>query len=196
MTAEIAWVRWWSPRVARSRPGLVFAGAWPADRATDRRPRPRATCRACPQLRYDAMHATTTQPGAAIAVLRHAPDLGPCLRIGGEHLRTVNGNTGTFGAGPGLVRAHRQSPAPGALARTRPGSTRPAARMAGRTGLGTRAPGVPTRQNHRHRIGASPQPPAAKLNTLWQSACWKAEQSLAPSAPIQTERHDARSAFA
>lgn len=42
----------------------------------------------------------------------------------------------------------------------------------------------------------APQPPAAKLNTLWQSACWKAEQSLTPSTPIQTERHDARSALA
>lgn len=53
----------------------------------------------------------------------------------------------------------------------------------------------------RDRISAlesvpAPQPPAAKLNTLWQSACWKAEQSLAALAPIQTERHDARSAFA
>ncbi len=53
----------------------------------------------------------------------------------------------------------------------------------------------------RDRISAlesvpAPQPPAAKLNTLWQSACWKAEQSLAAPAPIQTERHDARSAFA
>jgi hypothetical protein len=41
----------------------------------------------------------------------------------------------------------------------------------------------------------TPRPPAAKLNTLWQSACWKAEQSLAP-APTQTEIHDARSALA
>lgn len=144
------------PRVARSRPGLVFVSALPADRATDRRPRPSAACRACPQLRHDAVHAPPTQPGAAIAVLRHAPHLGPCLRIGGEHLRTVDGNTGTFGAGPGLVRAHRQSPAPGTLARTRPGSARPAARLAGRTGLGTGAPGVSTRQNHRHRIGTRP----------------------------------------
>lgn len=144
------------PRVARSRPGLVFVGALPADRATDRHPSPGAACRACPQLRYDAVHAPPTQPGVAIAVLRHAPDLGPCLRIGGEHLRTVNGNTGTFSAGPGLVRAHRQSPAPGTLARTRPGSTRPAARLAGRAGLGTGAPGVPTRQNHRHRVGTRP----------------------------------------
>lgn len=144
------------PRVARSRPGLVFVGALPADRATDRHPRPGAACRACPQLRDDAVHATPTQPDAAIAVLRHAPDLGPCLRIGGEYLRAVNGNTGTLGAGPGLVRAHRQSPAPRALARTRPGPTRAAARLVGRTGLGTGTPGVPTRQNHRHRISTRP----------------------------------------
>lgn len=144
------------PRVARSRPGLVSVGALPADHAANRRPRPGAPCRACAQLRYDAVYATTTQPGAAVAVLRFTPNLGPCLRIGGEHLLTVNGNTGTFGAGPGLVRAHRQSPASGTLARTRPGSARAAARLAGRTGLGTCTPGVPTQQNHCPRIGARP----------------------------------------
>ncbi|MEN2395534.1 type III secretion protein [Pseudomonas halotolerans] len=42
----------------------------------------------------------------------------------------------------------------------------------------------------------APQPPASKLNTLWLSACWKAEQSLTPPSPAQTEMHDARSAFA
>lgn len=41
-----------------------------------------------------------------------------------------------------------------------------------------------------------PQPPAAKLDTLWQSACWKAEQSLAAPSPTDPEIHDARSAFA
>ena len=41
----------------------------------------------------------------------------------------------------------------------------------------------------------TPRPPVAKLNTLWQSACWKAEQSLAP-ATTQTEMHDARPALA
>ncbi|MBI6617215.1 hypothetical protein YA0783_02785 [Pseudomonas corrugata] len=41
----------------------------------------------------------------------------------------------------------------------------------------------------------SPQAPGAKLNTLWQSACWKAEQSLAPST-TPTETHDARPALA
>src|SRR3546814_19229264 len=70
------------PGMARSRPGLVFIGALPADCAANRRPRPRAPCGACAQLRYDAVHATTTQPDAAIAVLRHAPDLASCLRIG------------------------------------------------------------------------------------------------------------------
>ncbi|EJK99150.1 MULTISPECIES: hypothetical protein [Pseudomonas] len=42
----------------------------------------------------------------------------------------------------------------------------------------------------------APQPPASKLNTLWLSACWKAEQSLAIRAPVETETHDVRSAFA
>lgn len=42
----------------------------------------------------------------------------------------------------------------------------------------------------------APQPPASKLNTLWQSACWKAEQSLAAPTPDETEMHDVRSAFA
>ncbi|WP_434560204.1 hypothetical protein J3P95_01715 [Pseudomonas sp. Z5-35] len=42
----------------------------------------------------------------------------------------------------------------------------------------------------------APQPPAAKLDTLWQSACWKAEQSLAAPLTTQTETHDVRSAFA
>ena len=42
----------------------------------------------------------------------------------------------------------------------------------------------------------APQPPVAKLDTLWQSACWKAEQSLASPTPIQTEMHDVPSAFA
>lgn len=42
----------------------------------------------------------------------------------------------------------------------------------------------------------APQPPAAKLNMLWQSASWKAEQSLAAPAPTRMEMHDVRSAFA
>jgi len=43
-----------------------------------------------------------------------------------------------------------------------------------------------------------PQPPAARLDTLWQSACWKAGQSLASPVPTphDTEIHDARPALA
>ncbi|MCJ8205528.1 type III secretion protein [Pseudomonas sp. RGM2987] len=45
---------------------------------------------------------------------------------------------------------------------------------------------------------AKSQPPAARLDTLWQSACWKAGQTLAMPAPTanDTEMHDARPALA
>lgn len=42
----------------------------------------------------------------------------------------------------------------------------------------------------------APRAPAAKLDTLWQSACWKAGQRLAAPLTTQTETHDARSALA
>lgn len=42
----------------------------------------------------------------------------------------------------------------------------------------------------------TPRPPPSKLDTLWQSACWKAQQKRATPAPTQPEMDDARSAFA
>ncbi|MBT2340237.1 MULTISPECIES: type III secretion protein [Pseudomonas] len=44
--------------------------------------------------------------------------------------------------------------------------------------------------------GTLPEPPAAKLDTLWQSAGWKAGQSLLPPAADHMETHNARPALA